>query len=109
MADTIPSPNMSMPVPIPGQTPGPDWADDYNACLSIVDQHNHSPGSGTTISQSGITLTAGDTTFDSLNFNTSNAYALRSCRFSNLGSALALGTDLNCTYVAGGEFYFNDA
>lgn len=109
MSDVILSPNMNMPVPIPGQAPGPDWADDYNACLTITDQHNHSPGSGVPISQDAINLTADPTTFDSLGFNTSNAYSLRSIRFVDQASALGLATDLACIYFAGGEFWANDS
>lgn len=109
MPNTIASPYMGMPVPVPGVDPGPDWADNYNACLSITDAHNHAPGSGNPISQAGITLVADDTTFDSLNFNTSNAYNLRSVRFTDQVTALGLATDIGCMYEAGGELYYNDS
>ena len=94
MSDVINSPNMNLPVPIVGQDPGPDWANNYNSCLSVVDGHNHSSGSGVQITQSGINLIAAATTFDSLGFNTSNATDLRSVRFTPQGSPLALGTDV---------------
>lgn len=102
------SPNMALPVPIVSQTPGPEWAQDYNSCLSIVDQHNHSSGSGVQITQDGISLTGSVSTFDSLNFNTSNAYALRSVRFTAQSAALGLATDLGCIYEAGVDLYYND-
>lgn len=46
MANTTTSPNMGMPVPVVGTDPGPDWANNINACLSIIDSHNHSTGQG---------------------------------------------------------------
>lgn len=97
-----------MPVPIVSQAPGPGWADNYNACLSILDQHNHSAGNGISISQDGINLTASITTFDSLSFNGSNAYAARSVRFTPQALALGLTTDVGCVYEAGVDLYYND-
>jgi hypothetical protein len=99
---------MSLPVPIVGVDPGPDWASNYNASLSILDQHNHSSGSGVQINQSGINLTANATTFDSLNFNTSNAYGLRSVKFVNQSSTLGLSTDVGSLYESGSNLYFNN-
>lgn len=108
MSNTILSPNMSLPVPIVGVDPGPDWANNYNSALSILDQHNHSSGSGVQIAQTGIRLTANGTTFDSLNFNTSNAYGLRSAKFINQASPLALSTDVGSLYESGSNLYFNN-
>lgn len=108
MSDVVVSPNMGMPVPIVSQAPGPDWGLDYNSCLSILDQHNHAMGSGVPISQSGISLSPGATTFDSLGFNNSNAFDLRSVRFSPQSAALGLATDVGCLYEAGVDLYYND-
>jgi hypothetical protein len=109
MSDVVISSNMLLPVPIVSQDPGPDWASNYNACLSILDQHNHSTNSGVPISQDGINLTASGAALDSLTFNGSNAFALRSARFTPQSAALALATDIACAYVAGVDLYFNDA
>lgn len=51
------SPNMNLPVPSVGTTPGPDYATDVNACLTLIDQHNHSAGSGVQITNDGINIT----------------------------------------------------
>lgn len=49
MSNTTTSPNMSMPVPVVGTDPGPDWANNIDACLSIIDSHDHSFGKGAPI------------------------------------------------------------
>ncbi len=108
MPDYTTSPNMNLIVPTVSAEPGPTWASDLNASLSIVDQHNHSPGSGVQITQDGISLSAAGAPFDSLSFSNSNAYALRSVRFTAQSAALALATDVACAYVAGVDFYYND-
>lgn len=108
MANTTMSPNMNLIVPTVSVDPGPDWANNINASLSILDQHNHAPGSGIQITQSGIALSPAATTYDSLTFNTSNAYALRSVRFTAQSSALALTTDIGCLYESGVDLYYND-
>jgi hypothetical protein len=99
---------MSLPAPIVGVDLGPDWANNYNACLSILDQHNHSPGSGVQINQSGISLTPNATTFDSLSLNASNLFAIRSAKFANQTAPLALSTDVGSLYESGSNLYFNN-
>ena len=108
MSNIILSPNMSLPVPIVSVDPGPDWANNYNSCLSVLDQHNHSPGSGVLINQSGIGLSSTSGSLDSLSFNNTNAYNLRSVRFSPQGAPLSLVTDIGCIYEAGVDLYYND-
>lgn len=101
IAQTI-SPNMSMPIPIPGVTTGPDWANDINASLTIIDGHNHSPGSGVQITPSGININS------DLTCNNSNITAIRASRFQIQSSALATASDLNQFYDVNGDAYFND-
>lgn len=105
---TTTSPNMSLIVPVVSSEPSPTWASDVNASFSIIDQHNHSSGSGVQITQAGISLTGAASTLDSLSFNGSNAYAVRSVRFTAQASPLALATDLGCLYEAGVDLYYND-
>src|SRR5579863_10414929 len=52
------SPNMSLIIPTAGQDPGPQYALDINSSLTLIDQHNHSPGSGVQITPAGISITA---------------------------------------------------
>ncbi len=103
MANINISPNMSLPVPAPSLEPGPEWAQSLVACFSILDGHNHSPGSGEQITPTGININA-DLPFN----NSNNATALRSVRFFPNGSPLALATDLGCLYESGVDLYYND-
>lgn len=103
MADNNPTTWMSLPNPIPGSSAGPQYALDIQSCFTIVDQHNHSAGSGQQIQPNGLNIN-GD-----LSFQSNNAYALRTVRFTPQGSAIPnSGLDVGCLYVAGNELYYND-
>lgn len=60
MPNTIITPNMDLVLPIVGQEAGPQYAQDVNNSLIIIDGHNHSPGSGVQITPSGLNI---NTTF----------------------------------------------
>lgn len=103
MSDTIPSPNMNMPVPIVGVDPGPDWANNINACLGILDQHDHSSGLGVKITPNGI-----DINID-LPMNENNLTRVNTVNFTALLASLpGLPPNLGAIYVAGNELYYND-
>jgi hypothetical protein len=102
MANTNPTPNMNLPVPVVGVDFGPDWANQINGCFSILDGHNHSVGSGVQINPSGININT------DLPFNSTNATLLRSVRFIPQVSPLAGITDLGCLYESGVDLYYND-
>lgn len=55
MASTI-SPNMNLIIPTVGQEPGPTYAFDLNSSLTLIDQHDHSPGKGIQITPAGINI-----------------------------------------------------
>jgi hypothetical protein len=97
------TPLMQLPNPTPGVDPGPDYANNLQASLNIIDQHNHSPGSGNIINPNGININT------DLAFNSNNATLLRSTRFVPQASPLALSTDLGCLYVSGVDLYYNPA
>lgn len=96
------SPNMSLILPTVGQEPGPNWALDLNSSLSLVDQHDHSAGSGVQITPSGININT------DLSFSSNNAISLRSLKMDSQLAPLALGTDINCIYVSNGNLFYND-
>lgn len=102
MPDVNISPNMSMPVPVASQTPGPDWAQDVVASLDIVDQHSHTPGQGVPITPSAININS-DLTF--AGFNATN---LKSVRFSPQTVALTGPSDLGCLFEVGVDLYYRD-
>ena len=93
---------MNMPVPVVEVDPGPDWANHVNACLSIIDSHNHTPGQGVQITPAGMLINA------DLPFNGNNAISLRSTRYSPQVAPLSLPSDLDCLYVSGVDLYYND-
>jgi hypothetical protein len=61
------SPNMNLNIPSVGQEPGPQYAFDVNSSLTLIDQHDHSPGRGVQINPAGININA------DLSFNSNNA------------------------------------
>lgn len=103
MATVNNSPNMLLPVPSVGQEAGPAYATDINNCLSIIDTHNHSAGSGVQINPDGININS------NLPMNGNNLINSRSLRMAIQASPLALGSDLACLYASGVDLYFNDA
>lgn len=76
------SPNMNLPVPIPGITPGPAWAQYLAQSLNQIDSHNHSFGQGVQIQPNGLNISS------DLTFNGNNATQLRTTRFSPQASPI---------------------
>lgn len=99
MADT---PYMSLELPVPTVTIGPDYAEQNNAAFTLVDSHTHVPGQGLPVPSAGLNIDA------DLPFNSLNATLLRSSRFVSQASPLAEVTDLACLYTVDGELYYND-
>lgn len=96
------TPNMSLLLPIVSSTIGPLWASELNLAFYGVDAHNHTPGLGVPVPSDGIAIN-GD-----LPFNSYNATTLRSTRYDDNVSPLALPSDLTCIYVSGGNLYYNN-
>lgn len=97
-AQTTTSPNMSLPIPVVGSTPGPAWANAINASLNLIDAHDHSPGYGVQITPSGINISS---TLNFQNHTASNVQATVYQAQSSLGAELS-------TYVVGADLYYND-
>lgn len=96
------SPNMSLPVPTVGSENGPQYAIDINDCMQLLDQHDHSSGSGVPITPNGLNINA------DLDINDNNLTALRSIRFQAQPSALVGVSDLGCLYETGVDLYYRD-
>lgn len=102
MSTTITA-NMGLVVPGVGSEQGPDWAQEINADLGVLDQHDHSPGFGVPITPSGISINA------NLPLNGNNLTTVKTVNFSAQGSSLSgVSPNLGCVYVAGNELYYND-
>lgn len=102
MANTTISPNMGMPVPVVSVDPGPDWATNIDACLSVIDSHNHSPGQGVQITPDGINISS------DLTMGSNNLTNARSVRFTAQGAPISQPADLGCLYESGVDLYYND-
>lgn len=102
MAFETTSPNMNLVLPGVGLTFGPQWATDLNASLTIVDQHNHTSGSGVAIPSTGLNINA------DLPMGSNNLTGIRTLRMNSQSGVLSVGTDLDCLYVVGADLYYND-
>lgn len=102
MANTTLSTNMSLPIPNVGVDPGPDYAQNINSSLTILDQHNHSSGSGVQINPSGININS------DFPMNGNNLTLIRSSRYAVQITPLSGPSDLGCVYVSGVDLWFND-
>lgn len=96
------SPNMNLPVPTISVDQGPQWELSINACLALIDQHNHATGNGVPITPTGLSIN------QDLPFGDNNAILLRSVRWMPQTSPLSGALDLDCCYVSGVDLYYND-
>lgn len=96
--------NMGLTVPVVGTngTPGPTYAQEINTDMDLIDNHDHTTSKGVQVPSAGLNINT------DLTFQSNNATALRSVRFSPQGTVISLGTDLNCISVAGVDLYYND-
>lgn len=99
MSDPNISTNMSLPIPVTGTTPGPNWANDYNSCLTLIDAHDHSPGNGVQITPAGLNISS------DLSFSNNSITTLLKASFSSQSGALS-GT--NFLSFVSGNLYVND-
>ncbi len=93
------SPNMNLPIPGVGTEPGPDYATDVNNSLTIVDQHDHTPGSGVQLTAESINLTS------SLPLNNNSLTLTKSIDFQIQSANSALSS----LYSQGVDLWFNNA
>jgi hypothetical protein len=92
------SPNMKLQIPSVGTEPGPKYAQDINNSLTLVDQHDHSPGKGVLITPAGLNINA------TLTFQNSLATNLAGANFFVQTSTPAIQT----VYVSGVDLYYVD-
>lgn len=104
MANVIISPNMSLPVPVPGVDPGPDYANNLNQSLNIVDGHTHAPGSGVQVTPLGLNINT------DLSFQNHDATTIAGVTFSAPAPS-STTTRLYTNAQSGGgitDLFFND-
>lgn len=103
MPNTI-TPNMSLILPTPGQEPGPQYATDQNQSMTIIDGHNHGPGSGVPVTPSGLNINT------NLNFLNNSPYNVKSVIFSAPATNSGLTTLYTAPQSGGGitDLFYND-
>lgn len=89
---------MMLIIPGVGSEPGPTYAFDINASLTLLDQHSHAPGSGVQINPSGLNINT------DLTFNGFSALSLASSVYTVQTSL----STLQAVYVKGVDLYYND-
>jgi hypothetical protein len=95
--------NMDLILPTVSTTLGPAWATELNTALETVDSHDHTQDKGVPVPTDGINIDA------DFPINSFNLTSIKSSRFTSQASALGTASDINCSYVAGGDLWFNDA
>jgi hypothetical protein len=103
MANTSSSANMSLPIPVVGTQSGPQYAININDCLTIIDQHTHTPGSGVPITSAALNINA------DLSIGGNNLTSVKSVRMSPQSTTLVGASDLGCIYEVNDDLYYNDA
>lgn len=93
------SPNMNLPVPGVALTNAPQWASDLNGCLTIIDAHTHTAGSGVPITPDAININA------NLSFAQNSITNLYSSQYISQASPIA---DLRAIYVSSKDLYYTD-
>jgi len=96
------SPNMSLPVPVVSTTPGTDYAIDVNACMALLDSHNHSPGQGVQITPDGLDISS------DLNIQGNSLTNILAGIFDPQDAVLTAPAYVGCVYVVDEDLYYND-
>lgn len=104
MATINPTPNMSLPVP-DLTDPGPDYANNVNTSLDIIDGHTHT---GAPTDGLQLDLSRQKNTGD-IQLNDNNLGTTRSVEFQNQPGELVGSQDVNCIYVQNNILGFNNS
>ena len=93
------TPNMNLIEPTVSQEPGPAWATEVNQSLTLIDQHDHSPGHGVQVTTAGLNINT------SLPFNGNSATSLLADTFNSQLTALSTPYSL---YVVNGDLWYTN-
>lgn len=93
---------MNLTLPTVSVTIGPDWANELNAALSVIDTHDHSSGKGIKVKPSGLDITS------DLDFQSNSATALNKAKFTPLNASLSGSSNSNSIYSVNGDAYFTN-
>lgn len=93
---------MSLTLPTPSVTIGPQWATELNAALTVIDSHDHSSGKGVQIKTNGLNIDA------NLSFNSYAATDLLKTQYTDQASALSGASNLYSVYTVNGDLYYTN-
>ncbi len=94
------TPNMNLDLPVVSTTPGPEWAQDLNDALDIVDEHDHTSGKGVKVPVAGLNIDG------NLSMQVHSLIQILASVYNNQSADPA---DLRSIYVKGGELFYKDA
>jgi hypothetical protein len=104
MANTTITPNMNLPVPVPGEDPGPDWANNIVADMYAIDGHTHTAGQGVAITPAAIDVNTDlPMNNNSLTSVAGVTFQSQSVASSVVGTLTEVNTDLYFTDGAGNQ------
>lgn len=89
---------MNLPIPVPSQTGGPQYAQDEVSCFNQIDSHNHTSGQGVQIPLDGLNI---NQNLDMNNYSVTN---LKSLQLNN--SLVSPGS--SSLFMLGNNLYFRD-
>lgn len=93
---------MNLALPVVSVTLGPEWANEVNAALEVIDQHDHSSGKGVQITPSGMNITS------NLDFKNNAAINLLKAGLQAQLSALSGASNSNSLYSVNGNLFFTN-
>lgn len=89
---------MNLPIPVPSQTTGPQYALDEQSCFQQIDSHNHTPGQGSQIPLNALNVN------QNLSMSGYSITALKSLKLNN--QVISPGD--SSLYMLGNNLYFSD-
>lgn len=92
------SPNMNLPIPVPSQTGGPQYALDEQSCFQQIDSHNHTPGQGSLIPLNALSVN------QDLSMGGFSVTNLKSLQLNNQ----LISPGPSSLYMLGNNLYFSD-
>lgn len=90
---------MSLMIPTIGGEPGPAYATDINNSLTLIDQHDHTPGHGVKITPAAININS------TLQFNSNDMNGVTALTLSALGSP---PSNNGSVYESGVDLFYKD-
>lgn len=95
------APYMNLTLPDPTVTSGPTWSVELNAAITTIDSHDHSPGKGTLVPSSGLTINT------DLTFQGNAATELQRSAYDSQTATLS-SSNITSVYVANGNLWYNN-